>query len=349
LSWSSPEQANQLHSQSLALYQELDDEVMQAKEMINLSFLAWVGGDFDSALSLIRQSLASSRKMGVQSFIESGLDMLAKIHREKGQLEEAEQCHLQALEISREFGFRIAEGICLENLAHTLICAGRFAEAEVHAQESVRLQEMIGSMNEYSIYLWSQANSHQGMYTQAKGLATRSLDEALRLNGDLTICLALKQLGEIDLVEGRPSEALERLQASLESARAHKQFILSSTPLADLVYTYRALGEPDQARRCLGECLTNVNRTGSFRLAIHALPALALLEADRGNSERAIELHTLAWQYPYIANSKWFEDIAGREIACLAVSLPAERIAAAQAHGRELDFWGAIEEGVRTF
>jgi hypothetical protein len=58
-------------------------------------------------------------------------------------------------------------------------------------------------------------------------------------------------------------------------------------PRADLAYTYRTLGQPEQARRCLHECLADASRIGSFRLAIHSLPALALLEADHGNLGRS--------------------------------------------------------------
>jgi hypothetical protein len=84
-----------------------------------------------------------------------------------------------------------------------------------------------------------------------------------------------------------------------------------------------------------------------------ALPAAALLLAGHGQSERAIELYALAWRHPVVANSRWFEDVAGRELAVVAASLPPEVREAAQARGRARDLWAtahelAAESAIRT-
>jgi hypothetical protein len=113
-------------------------------------------------------------------------------------------------------------------------------------------------------------------------------------------------------------------------------------PLANLGYIARALNQIDRSRRYLVRCLVEVKKIGSLRTAIHALPALALLEADQGNIERAIELYALAHNYPYVANSRWFEDIAGRHINTQSSSIPAERVPIAQNRGRLLDTWETI-------
>ena len=60
--------------------------------------------------------------------------------------------------------------------------------------------------------------------------------------------------------------------------------------------------------------------------------------------ERAVELYALASRYPYVANSRWFEDVAGREIAAAAEALPPGVIARAQARGRTRDLWATVEE-----
>jgi len=65
-----------------------------------------------------------------------------------------------------------------------------------------------------------------------------------------------------------------------------------------------------------------------------ALPAIALLLADEGEKERAVELYALASRYPLVANSRWFEDVAGRHIAAVAATLPPDAVAAAQERGQ---------------
>jgi hypothetical protein len=74
------------------------------------------------------------------------------------------------------------------------------------------------------------------------------------------------------------------------------------------------------------------------------LPAVALLLADRGEVERATELYALAWTVPHVAHSRWYEDVAGRELAALAAGLPPEVREAAQARGRARDLWATAEE-----
>ena len=57
-----------------------------------------------------------------------------------------------------------------------------------------------------------------------------------------------------------------------------------------------------------------------------------------------MELYTLALRYPYIANSRWFDDVAGRHIAAAAETLPPMVVAAAQERGRARDLWETAAE-----
>ncbi|HUT19668.1 MAG TPA: hypothetical protein VM366_10940, partial [Anaerolineae bacterium] len=82
----------------------------------------------------------------------------------------------------------------------------------------------------------------------------------------------------------------------------------------------------------------------SLRPLWAALPAVALLLADRGEAERAVELYALAWSVPRVACSRWYEDVAGRELAAAAAGLPPEAREAALACGRAREVWATAEE-----
>jgi hypothetical protein len=84
--------------------------------------------------------------------------------------------------------------------------------------------------------------------------------------------------------------------------------------------------------------------TRNFTTALHSLPAAALLRMDAGEAERAVELYALASSYPFVANSRWFEDIAGREIAAAAEALPPEVGARAEERGQAKDLWATVKE-----
>jgi hypothetical protein len=66
--------------------------------------------------------------------------------------------------------------------------------------------------------------------------------------------------------------------------------------------------------------------------------------AGWGNSERAVELYALASRYPFVANSPWFENVAGRHVAAAAASLPPDVVAAAQERGRARDLEATVAE-----
>ena len=65
-----------------------------------------------------------------------------------------------------------------------------------------------------------------------------------------------------------------------------------------------------------------------------ALPAVALILADQGEQERAVELFSLALRYPFVACSRWFDDMAGRHLATVRASLPPQVVAAAEKRGQ---------------
>jgi hypothetical protein len=71
---------------------------------------------------------------------------------------------------------------------------------------------------------------------------------------------------------------------------------------------------------------------------------MALLLADQGENERAVELYALASRYPLVAKSRWFADVAGRQIAAVAAALPAGRVAVLQERGRARDLEATAAE-----
>ena len=88
---------------------------------------------------------------------------------------------------------------------------------------------------------------------------------------------------------------------------------------------------------------------GSLWALLYALPGVAALPANRGEVERGVEVYALAARYPFVANSCWFEDMAGVHIAAAAQALPPDAVATAQERGRALDPWATVEELLNEF
>ena len=78
-----------------------------------------------------------------------------------------------------------------------------------------------------------------------------------------------------------------------------------------------------------------------------ALPAAALLLTKQGKTAYAVEIYALASRFPLVANSRWFEDVAGKHIAAAAAhpeGVPPDVIAVAQARGRARDLDATVRE-----
>jgi hypothetical protein len=110
--------------------------------------------------------------------------------------------------------------------------------------------------------------------------------------------------------------------------------------LATLSVVSQRLDRIEQARQQVCEAL----RLSAAMHAPFAPAAAALLLADEGQLERAVEVYALASRHPVVANSRWCEDVVGKKITAVAATLPPEVVAAAQERGQARDLRATAEE-----
>jgi hypothetical protein len=82
----------------------------------------------------------------------------------------------------------------------------------------------------------------------------------------------------------------------------------------------------------------------SFAPTLFSIATVALLFANQDEPERAVELHALAFRYPYFGNSQYRKYTIGRHIAAATANLPPEVVAAAQERGRQRDLFATAKE-----
>jgi hypothetical protein len=152
------------------------------------------------------------------------------------------------------------------------------------------------------------------------------------------------ELGRLSLAEGACDQAEKWLKPALAIYEAFGRHSLLGEIRATCAYVTRGLGRRAQAREHLCATLRITAESRHRNAALQSLPAMALLLLDDGETARAVELYALATRYPYVANSRWFEDVAGREISSAAEALSPEVVARAQERGRARDLWATVEE-----
>jgi tetratricopeptide (TPR) repeat protein len=191
------------------------------------------------------------------------------------------------------------------------------------------------------------AKLHLGEYTDACNQTQRSiaLAEQPGISGIPQLMgRALHLLGAVALVEEAYAEAQQSLHDSVAIYQEMGHQERRDQARAVLGYAAHGLGDLDQAGNHLSAALRTASELGVFRPLVYALPGVALLLMDREQTERAVEVYALASTYPFVANSRWFEDVAGKHIAAAAEALPPDVVAAAQERGRSRDVWATMED-----
>ena len=308
---------------------------------------AW-RGQHQQRQRLVRASLAIYRSLGDRWGCATALTSLSDVAIGQGRMEEAESLGRRALAMADESSGWADDDISL-NRVH--LRSGDFAKALQGFEAKAALYGELGLQMRLAEATDDLVISllHLGRYERAYALAQSNLLRCENAGYRLYTGLAHEQVALVALAQEQPSIAHCHLE---ETVRIFRKVVGGGSlagSLAHLGYVERVLDQRAEVEQHLAEALQMTVEGRLWFLLLELLPAMALLLADtRGPAspdvERAVELYALASRYPYVANSRWFEDVAGREIAAAAATLPPDVVAAAQERGRARDLWATAEE-----
>ena len=264
----------------------------------------------------------------------------------QGRVEECERLLRQSIAAFQAVGDRVDTVGTLTNLSYVLLFLGRPAEAHAQLGKSAAILDELGLrdwVTAQNLSARGTAALWLGRYRQARTFAEAGLAVAREIGRHNILTSCLSDLGMVAIVEEDYARAVQLLGESVAAARQIGHFQADSYA-ALLGLAALRQGQPHQARRHLYEALRAAVEKGSFIPLLYALPPVAVLLVGEGEVERAVELYALALQQPFVAHSRWFEDVVGRHVAAAAEALPPEVVAAAQERGRARDLWATAQE-----
>jgi predicted ATPase/DNA-binding SARP family transcriptional activator len=340
------EKAKRLCDQSLALHQALGDRCGTADALSALGQVALYSGAYGEAKQLYEESLGLRQGLADQRGIASSLEGLASAAVALLQFEEGERSYRQSLAIYREMGDQASIANGLINLGFQLTLVGQFSDAHLSLEESVAICNELGNRGGLALlhFLLGDAKIHLGRYEQAWALGQMGCTLSREIGYRWGMGVSLRLLGCVMLAEEAYATARGLLQESVVVLQETGEWNSVALTLAVLGLAARGLGQSLQAQQHLSEALRTTTEIGAFLPLVRVLPAMALLLADRGEPERAVELYALASRYPFVANSRWFEAVTGRHIADVAATLPPEGVAVARERGRVRDLNATVLE-----
>jgi predicted ATPase len=340
------ERSEQAAKQSLTLYRELDDPWGTAFMLCTLCYCIPKTPANDARLQRLQQeALSIAQAAGDRSNTAHASHGLAIHALRHGQLVGAEQLGRQTLDLYQGIGDRLRAAWVYDLLSAAAMAGGQFTKARAQIAHAEELYEDVGSARgiAQAAFLLGTYEMHLGQFLQACRYGERVL--SLCPGSEIARTRAHLVLGSVALVERDYAQTRKLLQGqdltiTYDQSGRHE---LNHLP-AVLAYALRGLGQRDRARRHLLKALQLVPDARVFWPLLYALAVYALLLIDEGQAEQAVELYALASRYPFVANSSWFEAVAGKHIAAAAATLPPDVVASAQKRGRARALEATVRE-----
>jgi len=332
-------EAERLGRMALGLYDQVDDRLGQWDATFALGWVAEIAERCVQAEEYFETAAALARATDHRSNLASSLACLGWAELGHGRLDRAEQHAREGISFFRESRSSHFAAMARWLLASVQMARGEYVVAgEQLAQALAHYQEVSDQPNVRGTTLdLGFVDLHLGHYQQAETCAQAVLAMAQDSGQRSGYAGSLLLEGQVSLGQGRYESAAQRLRKSLD---VHRQWGRApGKVLTTLSYVLLASGELEQARKYLREATHTVLTYEDFLGKLNLLPAMALYLVAQEKTASAVELYALATRYPYVANSRWFEDVAGRQIEAAAAELPPGIVTAARARGqaRELD------------
>jgi hypothetical protein len=336
-------QVKEQYEKGVALYEALDDRWGLARALSALGWIVEHLGDYATAEKLCSRSLTIRRALGDQRGMADAMLNLGIIAWVQGHLDEADSFLRESVGIYRALDDWNRTARTLKTMGEVLVRRGLFEDGLVIMEGSREIYEDLGhhwGASDIAPFL-AEAHLHLGHYQEARARAGRSV--ALAQEDKHLWGMGFSQFvqGLATLAEGKPDPALALFQAAIDAFarvrhRENRGWVLGPLGLAALQAGNMAL-----ARRSVVEALEIGIDLGAFMPVIYSLPVAALLLAEGGAVEQALELCACATRYPFVANSRWFQDLIAGPLATAEARLSAESAAAARARGQAQD-WQAM-------
>ncbi|MDE3090817.1 MAG: tetratricopeptide repeat protein, partial [Chloroflexota bacterium] len=340
------EKAKQLYEQSLAGYREIGDQWSVANGLSALGHLAWYLARGAEADQRYRESLAIRQTIGDRRGMAESLNGLGKICTYSGQSEEAMRLGEESLQIYREMNDQIGlAGMFGEIGAQYSILVGDYPKAIENFKEAIARHQELGLQEGVAWWTMCLGFNHNvlGQYDQGRQVSENSLSLAKEIKHERCVAWSLLSLGLAEYGLGDSRHANQLMSQAVGKLRQINQPIEIARALANWGITWRALGEADKAWEIACESLKLASEIDIWYALVDSLPLFAVLLADRGHVERAVEIYAMLRRFAYF-RVRFLEDFYGRVVDDAAASLPAEVVAVAQARGQSLDIHETARE-----
>ena len=340
------DEAKEKCRRSLTIYQALDHQWETAEGLGLLGDLHHQLGAYVEGTRLCEESLHLKEALGDRLGVADSLQEIGFMAVLQGQIERGEDLLNQSLIIQRELNNQAAIAKIYHSLNISRTWAGDYLNAIAFAQLAHRLHVELGNRRNIagSETLIASAYLQFGEYEQARHHLQIAHQICTELDDVSFKSFLLWEIGCAVLIERNFTEAQALFQ---ESIALHQQFGdwgRQHEVVISLGFALWGDGQITKAHQCLIDGLRVALDSNFLRAKLEALLLAALLLIEEDNPILALELYTLASRYPIVANSRWYDDVAGQHIIKVVDGLPSAVVDAAKKRGQQRDLEEATQE-----
>jgi predicted ATPase/DNA-binding SARP family transcriptional activator len=286
-----PRGAAQLR-ESLALYQELQDDSGIAAALLFLGQIADGQGDAEQAVAHYEDSLALSRAAGDQKLIPRVLWALGNLHRGRCRFSEATAFFEESLALCRELGDTGGVTVSLWYLGNLEKGRGEYERARELYEEGRELAREMDDEVRMGLFPGGLAHVALGLgqFEVAAAHFAETLEIHRRTGSKEGVAWVLLGLGQLACARGDPSLARAKLSEALALFREVGHVSGIATCLAELGETASAEGDLEAARSLICDSLAIRLKLGAKGLIPRGLAVMASIAAAQGSLELAARL-----------------------------------------------------------
>jgi DNA-binding SARP family transcriptional activator/predicted ATPase len=336
-------------SQAMALYREVDHSFGLPYALSSGGRLAILAGRFDEARHFLVESLEIYMNTGNQIGRAISLTGLGNLAFARNEYDEAERLLQQSVEISTEVDS--FERIIIASLYRgtTKLYSGHFKQAKRILDQCVvysidrGLTPLQATAQSYLGNAWL----HLGEYDQAIECSKAALPLAEQTTDEEVISQCIMLQAAADLANRSFTRALngfEKVNKFQVSRRSARVVFGEDCGQVGLGTALLQQGRMDEAREVYSTMLQQAVADHRQDKLLFALVGIALHNARLGKTEQAVEIYSLAGSYPFVGNSRWFQDVFGLHIETARENLPKTRAELAALGGQNRDLWGTASE-----
>jgi predicted ATPase/DNA-binding SARP family transcriptional activator len=284
-------EARKFFKESMEIYESIGNQLGRAVSLTGLGNLAFAQNKYEDAERLLRQSVDIAAEMEDLERITIASIYLGTVYLYSGKFERAKRVLEQCVASSTDLGLQPRHAASLYYLGYILLHLGEYNQAVECGKEALALAE-------------------------------QTIEEEI-----ISQCILL--FGATALANSAFTEARLRFE---EAAKAHDLRRFARVVFGEdcgqvgLGTALLQLGRMDEAQLVFTNLLQQAVATHRQDMLLYALVGMAIHFAKQGDTERAIDLYSLASGYPFVGNSRWFTDAFGQHIGSTSTNLPAARV-----------------------